>query len=106
MAYIKIADTEHGELGHNGWTWVLNHPYAQEDLDHQTYYEDAGILILAESQNEVEFRRHYGRSRSGLVRNTDIIIQITEEQAAAGKANRDAYDAIHKPASGYRVITD
>jgi hypothetical protein len=115
MTYVKIADTAHGELGHNGWTWVLNHPYSAEDRDHPAYYEETGVLTVAPSIGhtdellapQVEFRRIFATaSRGGIVRNAEIHIPITIEQAHAGKANRAAYDAIHRPVGGYKVIVD
>jgi hypothetical protein len=117
MTYLKISDTAHGELGHNGWTWVLNHPYGCEDTEHPAYYEETGLLTVAPTCDldrdinelrdpQVLFPKIYSTSRGGLAPREEIYIPVTVEQARAGKANRDAYDAIHKPAGGYRVIVD
>ncbi len=110
MAYVKIADTAHGELGHNGWTWVLNHPYGTEDRDHPAYYEETGVLTVAPGgdlrEPQVNFPKIYGASRGGVVRADEINIPVTADQARVGQANRATYDASHKPVGGYKVIVD
>jgi len=122
MTYIKIADTEHGELGHNGWTWVLDNPYPAGTLDHPTdhpaYYEETGVLTVRDGGDidelvdpRIHFRRFHpavrgGLSRGGRRREHDIYIPITPEQARLGMANRKAFDAQHMPAGGWRVIVD
>lgn len=116
MAYLKIADTEFGELGHNGWTWVLNHPFSWEDRDHPAYYEETGVLTVAPNYAlhavdelrapRVLFAKIYGVSRGGLTRDHEILIPVTLEQVHIAHANRDAHDAIHMPPGGYKVIVD
>jgi hypothetical protein len=116
MAYIKIADTEHGELGHNGWTWVLNNPYPADDHGHPAFYEETGVLTVAPTLDpretrdlidpEVRFSKIFRTTRGGLVPREEIYIPVTVEQARLGQDNRDAYDAVHRPVGGYRIIVD
>jgi hypothetical protein len=109
MAYLKIRETAHGELGHNGWTWVLDHPVEAGEKaanGHPAYYEETGLLVKTGDQYHVEFCRTFGPSRSGLVRDTEIRVPLSADEADAGMANRAAYDAVHRPAGGYVVVTD
>ena len=112
--YIKIADTVHGELGHNGRSWVLNHPYCWDDRDHPAYYEETGIVTVSCGKGldedgcdpQVKFSEIYGVSRGGIEPRPEIFIPISVEQAKIADANRDAFDAIHKPPGGWVIITD
>lgn len=108
MQYIKIADTEHGELGHNGWTWVLNNPYDADDKEHPAYYEETGVLTVSRYRGRRDYQvnfRPIACSRGGLSRSDDLWIPVTDEQAAVGIANRRAYNAARgNPV--YKVITD
>lgn len=112
--YIKIADTEHGELGHNGWTYVLNNPYSTDDKGHPAYYEETGGLTVAlgrtladdDCDPIINFREIYMTSRGGVAPRAEINIPITVELARAATANRAAYDDVHRPAGGYKIITD
>ena len=116
MTYLQITDTAHGELGHNGWTWVLNHPYSAEDRDHPAYYEETGVLTVAPScaptelgelrEPQVQFSKIYRTSRGGIAPRDEIYIPVTVDQARMGQANRVAYDAIHRPVGGHKVIVD
>ena len=102
IQYIKIADTEHGELGHNGRAWVLDHPYAQEDKP--AFYEEFGVVTVAPAgprEPQVQFQatcspylKKQG-SRGGVMRWKEINIPITEEQERAGRANFEAYIAVY-----------
>ena len=94
MGYLKIADTLHGELGHNGWTWVLNNPFPHGDTDHPAYYEETGRVHEKRDGFYVEFRQTFGLvTRGGLVRERDIFVPVTPEQVEAGFANREAWEA-------------
>lgn len=109
MTYLKITDTPHGELGHNGWTWVIDHPYPADGQDHPAYYEDTGVVTVDPATGrdpQVQFRKNVSPSRSGRNRAADLYILVSNDQYAAARANRHAYDAIHMPIGGWRAITD
>lgn len=100
--YIKIADTAAGEIGHDGWAWTLNSAPGKVN-----YYEEAGLLTpVFGGGYEVRFSPIHAVTRGGQQPRGKIAVKITDEQAAAGTAHRALYDAIHRPAGGYRVITD
>ena len=114
MAYIKLTDSEHGEIGHNGWTYVLDNPFDADDRAHPAYYEEAGILSVRHGTTvedddcnpRVVFRPMLGTTRGGVAPRPEIVVSLTVAQARSAKANRAAYDAIHAPPGGWRVITD
>lgn len=108
MAYIKLADTAFGELGHNGWTYVLSNPYPVEDTSHAAYYEETGVLTVDAAGRDyaVSFRELLSTSRGGIAPRPSMLLPISNEMAAAARANRAAHDAAHMPVGGWRSITD
>jgi hypothetical protein len=96
MTYIKSADSRHGEIGHDGWGWVVDHPHDHDDR--APAFGHRAVLcrgVDGKYRVELDYADHRGE-----------MIDVTVEAVGAAEANRAAYDVKHGITYPIKVIVD